>query len=584
MKNKIIVSVLGLSLALTSCEDMLAPESDLVTYPEDHQLNTPNDTLYSVVGAIKLMQEVADRTNLLGEIRADLVSLTDKASLDLQELANFNVSEGNIYNKPEDYYAIINNCNYFIDNVDPEFRKQGIPVYERELAVMHSFRAWAYLQLCLIYGDIPFYTKFLGTQLDAETVMKQPKKSLQEVCEWLIADLIPWKDVRPWTINGSIVGYSSDRFTFPVNMMLGELSLWSGHYLEAAQYYHDFLTLKEKPRQSYTGWVSWREIDGTSVRISDNYSVISDIITMVPMESSQYEGTITQLPNIYCSTKDNNYFNEVYYSESAIEQSAEQIYGMVKSDLLGRKDTVFINEETYGSSISYYNNRAVLGDLRLYSNVRKSPYNNSQNSNYNTEVVENQKFIDEENVTLYRSGMIYLHYAEALNRAGFPTAAFTVLKYGMSDDLMEKDRVGGDPIAAEERAKAGNILTFDKEYFYLHKVVGNNMYSSNTAGIHARGCGDVDANWKYTIPSGDSLAVLGIDTMLWVEDRIIEEEALEGIFEGFRYYDLMRIADRRNNPNYLIDAISKRNGKNNVNSELASKLSDRKNWYLPFNK
>ena len=73
-----------LSLSATSCEDMLAPDSDIITYPEDNQINTPNDTLYSVVGTIHLMQKVADCSRLFGEVRGDLTALTKDASVDLQ--------------------------------------------------------------------------------------------------------------------------------------------------------------------------------------------------------------------------------------------------------------------------------------------------------------------------------------------------------------------------------------------------------------------------------------------------------------------------------------------------------------------
>ncbi|MCL3779355.1 RagB/SusD family nutrient uptake outer membrane protein [Prolixibacteraceae bacterium JC049] len=40
-----------------------------------------------------------------------------------------------------------------------------------------------------------------------------------------------------------------------------------------------------------------------------------------------------------------------------------------------------------------------------------------------------------------------------------------------------------------------------------------------------------------------------------VEDAIMEERALELAFEGERWYDLVRIAKRRNDPNYLIDRV-----------------------------
>jgi len=56
--------------------------------------------------------------------------------------------------------------------------------------------------------------------------------------------------------------------------------------------------------------------------------------------------------------------------------------------------------------------------------------------------------------------------------------------------------------------------------------------------------------------------------------------ALEGAFEGSRYYDLMRVALRRSDPAYLAKPVSLRNGK--VDTELQTKLMNPDNWYLPL--
>ena len=61
---------------------------------------------------------------------------------------------------------------------------------------------------------------------------------------------------------------------------------------------------------------------------------------------------------------------------------------------------------------------------------------------------------------------------------------------------------------------------------------------------------------------------------------IIDECALEFAYEGKRFYDLMRIALRRNDPAYLADAVAKRNGK--IDETLRSKLMDKRNWFLPL--
>jgi hypothetical protein len=70
-----------------------------------------------------------------------------------------------------------------------------------------------------------------------------------------------------------------------------------------------------------------------------------------------------------------------------------------------------------------------------------------------------------------------------------------------------------------------------------------------------------------------------------VEDMIADEEGLEFAFEGDRFYDLMRIALRRNDPAFLADRIYKREGTANIalmKSKIKVDLYNTKNWYLSW--
>ena len=140
-------------LSCMSCGKMLEMDSELVEFASDNKLDTPEDTLYSVMGIIRQMQVVADRTMLLGEVRGDLMQLTDKASTDLQKIVAVPASdETNIYNNISDFYAVINNCNYFIANVDPNAERMSKKYFRNEYVAVKVFRAWTYLQLAKIYG------------------------------------------------------------------------------------------------------------------------------------------------------------------------------------------------------------------------------------------------------------------------------------------------------------------------------------------------------------------------------------------------------------------------------------------------
>jgi hypothetical protein len=59
--------------------------------------------------------------------------------------------------------------------------------------------------------------------------------------------------------------------------------------------------------------------------------------------------------------------------------------------------------------------------------------------------------------------------------------------------------------------------------------------------------------------------------------------ALEGMFEGHRFYDLMRYSKFNGKPNFLAERVAERAGAENVSSELLGRLSNEQ-WYLPLRK
>lgn len=551
-------------MVFTSCSNMLETESDLVEFEEDHTLNHATDSVYSVMGIINKMQVIADRVVLLGEVRGDLIRTTDAANSDLKRLSAFEFNENNRYNQVSDYYAVINNCNYFLAHIDTAMERRGRNLFMREYAAVKSYRAWTYLQLALNYGEVPLILQPLMTEIDAREAMKQTRVGIKEICETFIDDLTPYVGVN-LPEYGSVSNSNPKYLFIPMRALLGDLCLWAGRYQEAARWYHDYLTDKYDPKQMNSQSINWANSTQFN-SIYDSYGPLTsdnELLCYIPMEVRVFDGTISELPDLYNSTTENNYYYQLTPSSNMAKISADQTY-CFENDIPGAttKDTL------YAPHVGLFRSELV-GDLRYYSNYAYSTYGtNNDYSEYNSYQQRIYKTISER-ITTYRVTMIYLRYAEALNRAGYPQSAFAILKYGICDEIL-KNRVD-----AAELEAAGDLVSFDPELF---------RFDGKYFGIHSLGSGDSHANQYFTLPQPTTELATRQDTVNYqiplVEDLIITEMALEGAFEGYRFNDLMRVALRRNDPAYLADPVSRRNGE--ADMELRQKLLNTKNWYLPL--
>ena len=557
-------TVITLSAFLFGCADLMETDSELVEFEEDNTLNHPTDTVYSVMGIMGKMQLIADRTVLLGEVRGDLLTTTDAANADLKRLAAFDVTTDNRYNSVSDYYAVINNCNYFIQHVDTTLQRRGRTIFTSEYAAVKAFRAWTYLQLALAYGEVPLVTEPVMTEQDAKNEMNKARSGIVDICNYFIADLAPYALVEKPRY-GSINGISSEFFFIPVRALLGDLCLWAGRYQEAATWYHDFLNDKDEPRPMNASARSRWNTNITEFNLAtpiSGYDVTNtrETISLIPMEDRIFDGVVSDLPNVYGSTRENKYFYQVTPSQAMMDLSAEQTYCMeFKTDT--ETDTIYVPKVGLIRDV-------MVGDLRLWSNFSQNSVGGKDEYSEESTIRQNFSKITSRWVATYRLNMIYLHYAEALNRCGLPQSAMAVLKYGLCPENVVAY------VDSTEQVAAGNLIAFDSNVFTRE----------NTIGIHSIGSGDSQANGLYVLPMPSEPMATRQDTVNYqiplVEDMIVNELALEGAFEGYRFYDLMRIAMRRNAPEYLAVPISKRNGV--VDEALRARLMERRNWYLPL--
>ncbi|MBN2698743.1 MAG: RagB/SusD family nutrient uptake outer membrane protein [Bacteroidales bacterium] len=544
--SKIFAGLLIFAVLTSGCETLLDTDSDRLAFPDEHQLDSPEDTIYSMVGIFSRLEKLSDRTILLGELRGDLMTVSENAGLYLHEINNFDISPDNPYNRVSDYYSVINNCNYVIRNIDTALVSKAEKVMYKQFAAAKAIRAWTYMQIALNYGTAKYYEDPILAIGDAGNYTEY---SVHELLPVLIGDLEPWKDVE---MPGSIslgVDLTSDQPYFPIRFVLGDLYLWNGEYEKAARVYYDLIEDKRyvvDDRYSST----WTVDNGVFVsRDPENQNWI-DMFSIANREQITLIAGSTEYGQGANLDSLSWFHQEIIPSEAAINIWNRQVYY--------HNAAVFTEGDLRGNLSSYISPEDI-GDFDTDKEI--VPGSDNLITKFTLMTTTTSKAI-----AVYRSRLLYLRYAEAVNRAGKPNLAFAVLKNGLSSATMDVDTI-------VPRAEKFIQYTDTSGVFYDYTNFEDIAFNQNI-GVHACGCGNVEYSTAYAIPSLASLQ----DSVLFVENKIIEELALETAFEGNRFHDLMRVSMRRGDPSYLADLVAEKYTHNK--EAIRSLLLDETNWYL----
>lgn len=477
---------MGVGIATTSCEDMLTP--DLTRYTENF---SGRDTVYFYNGILRNVQDMVEQNELLGDLRSDLVATTKYTSDSISNIVKYENKridgEDQLLNRAA-YYKVINQCNFYLAKVDTTAQKNNIKYMKREYAQVLNIRAWAYLQLVQTYGTVPFITKPVD---NADTGWeKNPEKwaTADNLLDLLKADLktangieyangYGYPDYGEYQTGNSNFKVNTKYLRFYSDLILGDLYLLHSanrqDYIEAAKSYYKFLRRYNNSTYNVTGGFAtysrsqlpngtyqyYPRVDswiGSGLNAS---SLGNENITIIPSAANNTFGRVLSR-NVQIFGFDPSSRNS---TSSDVNGGSVSTSGQVTISVNYRSRQVgpsnaYVNlckAQSYSnteyasgiaSNITYFTG---VGDARMHGTApivetKEGGRDETENRYIMKSAVPSS--VDGSGLahgasfkhfrSIYRVRQVWLRYAEAINRAGFPRLAFAVLRDGIDHQTL----------------------------------------------------------------------------------------------------------------------------------------------------
>lgn len=227
-------------LVITSCEKMLdLPNESLL--PEEQAFVDEFSARASVMGVYALLQEVAERLVILGELQGDLLTVTGHAGTDLRQINEHNVDPSNLYADPADFFRVIVNCNEILHKIH-KTRESDENISDLEfntyIAELKLIRAWIYFKMVQIYGKAPYFEEPLSDYRQSLS-LEEKLDSVQTgdfILDTILAQIVELDTFELNMLEES--PFFAIRFNKFTNWALqGDIYLWRNNYAFAKKAY-----------------------------------------------------------------------------------------------------------------------------------------------------------------------------------------------------------------------------------------------------------------------------------------------------------------------------------------------------------
>lgn len=545
IKSLVFIALLGGSL--TSCNDFLNldPLNDIVL---ENFWTDKSDVESVLLGAYSALEksDCLVRMSVWGEMRSDNIVEGNNAPDEIKQIFKENILITNQYCKYNAFYDVINRANTVL-HYAPEIQKKDPNYLFDELlanqAEAISIRALCYWYLIRTFRDVPYVTEPSISDEGGKDKFYVPQSKFEVVLDSLISDLERVKKYAP-------TKYSTDQASTcritksAICAMLADMYLWRGrsedwdNCIDVCEEVNTIKKLEYDKLKSKQG-------KSCTVKLFNGYPLISDAPDDFPGNSyneifgqgNSFE-SLFEFP--YDSDTKNPFIGDYYQNNNSTTVGRIKAYEAIGSNFSSSKGNAVFEQAQ---------------DTRYYQNLKQ----------YSSSYAISKYAYDDLNLTI-TDGSIKLKSGSIRNQT---QADWIIYRYSEillfeAEAYIQKAKaiVGGDSIPAV----AATVREYKDKAFNLIDAVNSRSIVSDNDKVNPVTLTNLI---KYTATTSVSD----------LENTLNKERRREFMFEGKRWYDLVKIARRTGSQEALINTVMK---KYESSTASAVKIKFKNPWALYF--